>query len=241
MAAYAEGLNILRNANADPRRAKRRRDHPSSTPSTTATRSTRPRLQRLAARQRRRLVAARPDGGGPAPSPDLAEFAGRVSDSGEGRWTSIAAVERASPPRCSPRRSSRASLTWARRLRRQGAVGDAQGVRRARREAERVSGPAIETLPDAGAVARFAARYVAGAARGRRRARPVRVRRQRRPDAVGDVRGARRGGDALGEDGDLPGRRARRPGGRSRSQPDPSQREPAGDRRRRRPRCRGGE
>jgi 6-phosphogluconate dehydrogenase len=30
-------------------------------------------------------------------SPDLAEFAGRVSDSGEGRWTSIAAIETGSP------------------------------------------------------------------------------------------------------------------------------------------------
>ena len=26
-------------------------------------------------------------------SPDLADFAGRVSDSGEGRWTSIAAID----------------------------------------------------------------------------------------------------------------------------------------------------
>jgi 6-phosphogluconate dehydrogenase len=30
-------------------------------------------------------------------SPDLAEFAGRVSDSGEGRWTSIAAIETGTP------------------------------------------------------------------------------------------------------------------------------------------------
>jgi 6-phosphogluconate dehydrogenase len=30
-------------------------------------------------------------------SPDLTEFAGRVSDSGEGRWTSIAAIETGSP------------------------------------------------------------------------------------------------------------------------------------------------
>jgi 6-phosphogluconate dehydrogenase len=30
-------------------------------------------------------------------SPDLGEFAGRVSDSGEGRWTSIAAIETGSP------------------------------------------------------------------------------------------------------------------------------------------------
>ena len=30
-------------------------------------------------------------------SPDLADFAGRVSDSGEGRWTSIAAIEEGVP------------------------------------------------------------------------------------------------------------------------------------------------
>ena len=30
-------------------------------------------------------------------SSDLAEFAGRVSDSGEGRWTSIAAIEEGVP------------------------------------------------------------------------------------------------------------------------------------------------
>ena len=30
-------------------------------------------------------------------SPDLADFAGRVSDSGEGRWTSIAAIDEGVP------------------------------------------------------------------------------------------------------------------------------------------------
>ncbi|MGH3594832.1 MAG: phosphogluconate dehydrogenase (NAD(+)-dependent, decarboxylating), partial [Mycobacterium sp.] len=30
-------------------------------------------------------------------APDLAEFAGRVSDSGEGRWTSIAAIDEGVP------------------------------------------------------------------------------------------------------------------------------------------------
>ena len=32
-----------------------------------------------------------------AKSPDLAEFSGRVSDSGEGRWTIMAAIEEAVP------------------------------------------------------------------------------------------------------------------------------------------------
>lgn len=35
-----------------------------------------------------------------AKSPDLEEFAGRVSDSGEGRWTVIAAIDEGVPPRC---------------------------------------------------------------------------------------------------------------------------------------------
>jgi 6-phosphogluconate dehydrogenase len=30
-------------------------------------------------------------------SPDLSDFAGRVSDSGEGRWTSVAAIEEGVP------------------------------------------------------------------------------------------------------------------------------------------------
>jgi len=34
-----------------------------------------------------------------ARSPDLAEFSGRVADSGEGRWTSIAAIESGTPAR----------------------------------------------------------------------------------------------------------------------------------------------
>ena len=52
----------------------------------------------MAARQRDRLVAARPDGGCALPrTPHLAEFAGRVSDSGEGRWTIKAAIDEGVP------------------------------------------------------------------------------------------------------------------------------------------------
>src|SRR5258706_13448047 len=36
-------------------------------------------------------------------SPDLSDFEGRVSDSGEGRWTSMPAVEGAVPPPAPPR------------------------------------------------------------------------------------------------------------------------------------------
>ena len=42
------------------------------------------------------VVAARPHRAALHESPTLEELAGRVSDSGEGRWTSIAAIERAS-------------------------------------------------------------------------------------------------------------------------------------------------
>ena len=47
----------------------------------------------MATRQRGRLVAPRSHGAGAVQSPTLEEFAGRVSDSGEGRWTSIAAID----------------------------------------------------------------------------------------------------------------------------------------------------
>ena len=91
MAAYAEGLNILQARQrraAQPRRATprpRRCDDPEHYQYDIDTRRGR---RGLAARQRRRLVAARPDRRGAARrSPTLEEFAGRVSDSGEGRWT----------------------------------------------------------------------------------------------------------------------------------------------------------
>ena len=38
-------------------------------------------------------MAARPDRRVAQESADLSDFEGRVSDSGEGRWTSIAAIE----------------------------------------------------------------------------------------------------------------------------------------------------
>ena len=51
----------------------------------------------LAARQRDRLLAARPDRRGDAGIARPRDFAGRVSDSGEGRWTSIAAIDEGVP------------------------------------------------------------------------------------------------------------------------------------------------
>ncbi len=99
MAAYAEGLNILRNADAGSRKV-------------TADAETAPLehpeyykyevdIPEVAELWRRGSVigswlldltaAALQE------SPDLADFEGRVSDSGEGRWTSIAAIEEGVP------------------------------------------------------------------------------------------------------------------------------------------------
>ena len=99
MAAYAEGLNILRHADVGKHPQERDAEttplrHPGALP-------VRPEPGRhrrgLATRQRDRLVAARPRRDRAAREPDLAGFAGRVSDSGEGRWTIAAAIDEAVP------------------------------------------------------------------------------------------------------------------------------------------------
>ena len=71
--------------------------------------------------------------------PALANFAGRVSDSGEGRWTIKAAIDEAVPAPCAHGRALRA-LQLARRGRfpGQAALGDALPVRRASRKARQV-------------------------------------------------------------------------------------------------------
>jgi 6-phosphogluconate dehydrogenase len=98
MAAYAEGLNILRHADAGKtRRSPTPRPAPLTSPSSTSSTSTCRGRRGLAARQRGRLLAARPDRRGAGRVPQLAEFSGRVSDSGEGRWTSIAAIDEGVP------------------------------------------------------------------------------------------------------------------------------------------------
>ena len=87
MQAYAEGFDILRNADA-PTRRRRASLHP------------RPRRHRrsLAARQRRLLVAARPHRRSRWRSEEkLESYSGYVEDSGEGRWTLQAAIDEAVP------------------------------------------------------------------------------------------------------------------------------------------------
>ena len=54
----------------------------------------------MAAGQRHRVVAARPHRRrASCRTPTLGSFAGRVSDSGEGRWTRIAAIDEGVPAR----------------------------------------------------------------------------------------------------------------------------------------------
>jgi 6-phosphogluconate dehydrogenase len=99
MAAYAEGLNILKNANAGKvqREADAETaplDHPEyyqydlDLPEVTEVW----RRGSVIGSWLLDLTAASMQ-----ESPDLSDFAGRVSDSGEGRWTSIAAIDEGVP------------------------------------------------------------------------------------------------------------------------------------------------
>ena len=94
-----KGLAVLRDANVGKRQHDdRRRDDAAARSRALSVRSQPARHRRgLAARQRDRLVAARPDGGRLVKDPALSKFAGRVSDSGEGRWTIKAAIDEAVP------------------------------------------------------------------------------------------------------------------------------------------------
>jgi 6-phosphogluconate dehydrogenase len=99
MAAYAEGLNILKNANAG--KAQREADAETAPLEQPEYYQYDLDLPEVAEVWRRGSVigswlldltaAAMHE------SPDLADFAGRVSDSGEGRWTSIAAIDEGVP------------------------------------------------------------------------------------------------------------------------------------------------
>ena len=218
MAAYAEGLNILRHANAGKQQRDRRcRDDAAARPRALPVRLEPGRHRRgLAPRQRHRLVAARPR---PptrcSQSPELADFAGRVSDSGEGRWT-IAGGDRRRRCRrpCSARRCTSASARAARptsptRCSRPCATSSAATSRRPR--------------PGSGGdrSARAAVRRAGG------------LRRDRRSRAQDDLPGALRDGEARRPE--RAGDRRRRPGlepGRS-AQARAGQRRAAGRHRRR--------
>jgi 6-phosphogluconate dehydrogenase len=99
MAAYAEGLNVLRNANAG--KAEREVDAETAPLEHPEYYQYDLDLPEIAEVWRRGSVIGSwlLDLTAEAlhQSPDLSDFAGRVSDSGEGRWTSIAAIEEGVP------------------------------------------------------------------------------------------------------------------------------------------------
>ena len=100
MAAYAEGFNILKHANVGTARTqRRRRDDAAARPGVLPVRL-RPGGHRrsVAARQRRLIVAARSDcRGARRRARTSPRSRGRVSDSGEGRWTLEAAIDEGVP------------------------------------------------------------------------------------------------------------------------------------------------
>ena len=199
MAAYAEGLNII--ANADM--GKRQRDMDAETAPLE-----RPELYQyeidtteVAEVWRRGSVVGSwlldLTAQALQESPKLEEFAGRVSDSGEGRWTSIAAIEEGVPaPGADDGALLALRVAQHGRLREPAALRDAQAVRRPRREVGLMP-LEIEVLPRRG--------------RGRRARRSDRRRgsgRARSPPAI-DSRspsraGARRGRCSRALDGRLP-------------------------------------
>ncbi len=99
MAAYAEGLNILENANAG--KVRREADAETAPLEKPEYYQYDIDLPEVAEVWRRGSVIGSwlldLTAAAMRESPDLAEFAGRVSDSGEGRWTSIAAIDEGVP------------------------------------------------------------------------------------------------------------------------------------------------
>ena len=88
--------------------------------------------------------------------PELDDFSGRVSDSGEGRWTVAAAVDEGVPANVlSAALYSALRLARRGRLRRQAPLGDAQAVRRARRKAGRRGVTLSALRPSAGVGERY--------------------------------------------------------------------------------------
>ena len=99
MAAYAEGLNILAQRERRQGGARgRRRDRADGAPRVLPVRHRHGRGDRgVAARQRGQLLAARPDRAGAVRVPDARGLLGPRVRLGEGRWTSIAAIDEGVP------------------------------------------------------------------------------------------------------------------------------------------------
>jgi 6-phosphogluconate dehydrogenase len=145
MAAYAEGLNILKHANAGSRTREvdaettplrnpenYRYDFPLADVTEVWRRGS------VVASWLLDLTAI-----SLLEQPSLEKFSGRVSDSGEGRWTILAAIESTAP---APVLTASFRLARGRRFCRQAPVRDAISVWRAHREGRgrQVNGPALE-------------------------------------------------------------------------------------------------
>ena len=126
-------------------------------------------------------------------SPDLSDFAGRVSDSGEGRWTSIAAIDEGVPApvlttALYERFASRGLDDFADKVFRRCASSSAATTRSRAREAARPMADELEVVADEKDAAR--ARRRADRRGGQRRggrARLLRAGDQRRPHPLGDA------------------------------------------------------
>ena len=144
MAAYAEGLNILKHANAGAaEQAADAETAPLESPDAYRYDLD---LTAVAEVWRRGSVIASwlldLTAEALVASPGLEQFSGRVSDSGEGRWTALAAIEEGVPaPGADDRAVLALRLARPRPLRQPGAVGDALGVRRACGEGEMSATP----------------------------------------------------------------------------------------------------
>ena len=206
MAAYAEGLNILKNANAG--KVQREADAETAPLEQPEYYQYDLDLPEVAEVWRRGSVIGSwlldLTAASMQESPDLAEFAGRVSDSGEGRWTSIAAIDEGVPApvlttALYERFYSRGLDDFADKvlsaMRKQfGGHDEKPSLRRRQMAIE------LEVCADEKAAARRAAELIAGdgaAAAAERGA--FSLRDERRPHALGDAGDPRRtGGDALG-------------------------------------------
>ena len=230
MAAYAEGLNILKHAQRRqaPGATRTPRPRRSSTPSTTSTTSTSPQVAEVwrrgsvvgswlldltaqalhespdARRVRRSRLRL---GRGPldVDRRDRGGRAGAGAHDGALRAVRSRGARRVRATRCSRRCASSSAAT----------------TRSRPRERPELAGPRRPATPSPGAARRCVAEQARAAVAARR---PVHLRGQRRPHAVGDVRPPRERGRAVGADGDLPGRRA----GRARRRPRPQPHAPAG-------------
>ena len=143
MAAYAEGLNILQHANVGKRPARRRRRDDAAARARALPVRLRPADDRrgMAARQRDRLLAARPDRRGAARGPDARPSSRPRVGLRRGPLDDLAAIDEGVPApvlttALFARFSSRGEADFADKR----ALGDAPRVRRPRREAARRMG-----------------------------------------------------------------------------------------------------